>query len=81
MTDIAPDVNHLPHQGISSQHRALHISDGLKHCIHRDFNCRAGSSRGIVLPGRSPLHGSTYGGANDIQPQRKEAEEKLYEMI
>ncbi|MEN6610040.1 MAG: beta-CASP ribonuclease aCPSF1 [Methanoregulaceae archaeon] len=89
VTDIAPDIKLTFHNAghiLGSAIAHFHIGDGLYNIAFTgDFNY--GRSRLFnpavnVFPRLETLFmESTYGGSNDVQPSRKEAEEKLYETI
>lgn len=89
VTDIAPDIKLTFHNAghiLGSAIAHFHIGDGLYNIAFTgDFNY--GRSRLFnpainAFPRLETLFmESTYGGSNDVQPSRKEAEEKLYETI
>jgi KH/beta-lactamase-domain protein len=89
VTDIAPDVKLTFHNAghiLGSAIVHFHVGDGLYNIAFTgDFNY--GKSR-LFNPATSTFPRlealfmeSTYGGSNDMQPPRAEAEEKLYETI
>lgn len=89
VTDIAPDIKLTLHNAghiLGSAIAHFHLGDGLYNIAFTgDFNY--GKSR-LFNPAVSTFPRlealfmeSTYGGANDMQPARKDAEEKLYETI
>ncbi|HOV68593.1 MAG TPA: beta-CASP ribonuclease aCPSF1, partial [Methanoregulaceae archaeon] len=89
VTDIAPDIKLTFHNAghiLGSAIAHFHIGDGLYNIAFTgDFNY--GKSR-LFNPAVSQfprlealVMESTYGGSNDLQPARKDAEEKLYETI
>ena len=89
VTDIAPDVKLTFHNAghiLGSAIAHFHIGEGLYNIAFTgDFNyqkTRLFSPAVSSFPRLEALFmESTYGGANDIQPQRKDAEEKLYETV
>lgn len=89
VTDIAPDIKLTFHNAghiLGSAIAHFHMGDGLYNIAFTgDFNY--GKSR-LFNPAVSTFPRlealfmeSTYGGANDMQPARKDAEEKLYETV
>lgn len=89
VTDIAPDIKLTFHNAghiLGSAIAHFHLGDGLYNIAFTgDFNY--GKSR-LFNPAVSTFPRlealfmeSTYGGANDMQPARKDAEEKLYETV
>ncbi len=89
VTDIAPDIKLTFHNAghiLGSAIAHFHLGDGLYNIAFTgDFNY--GKSR-LFNPAVSQfprlealVMESTYGGSNDMQPSRREAEEKLYETI
>ncbi|MDD1672042.1 MAG: beta-CASP ribonuclease aCPSF1 [Methanomicrobiales archaeon] len=89
VTDIAPDIKLTFHNAghiLGSALAHFHIGDGLYNVAFTgDFNyskSRLFSPATVSFPRLETLIiESTYGGSNDIQPSRKEAEERLYEVI
>ncbi|MDI6719475.1 MAG: beta-CASP ribonuclease aCPSF1 [Methanomicrobiales archaeon] len=89
VTDIAPDIKLTFHNAghiLGSAIAHFHIGDGLYNVAFTgDFNyskSRLFSPATTQFPRLEALFiESTYGGSNDIQPSRKEAEEKLYEEV
>ncbi len=89
VTDIAPDIKLTFHNAghiLGSAIAHFHLGDGLYNIAFTgDFNY--GKSR-LFNPAVSQfprlealVMESTYGGSNDLQPARRDAEEKLYETI
>ena len=89
VTDIAPDIKLTFHNAghiLGSAIAHFHLGDGLYNIAFTgDFNY--GKSR-LFNPAVSQfprlealVMESTYGGSNDMQPSRRDAEEKLYETI
>ncbi|KAF5061582.1 KH domain protein [anaerobic digester metagenome] len=89
VTDIAPDIKLTFHNAghiLGSAIAHFHLGDGLYNIAFTgDFNY--GKSR-LFNPAVSQfprlealVMESTYGGSNDMQPARRDAEEKLYETI
>lgn len=89
VTDIAPDVKLTYHNAghiLGSAIAHFHVGDGLYNIAFTgDFNY--GKTR-LFGPATSQFPRlesifveSTYGGANDLQPSKKDAEEKLYEAV
>jgi KH/beta-lactamase-domain protein len=89
VTDIAPDVKLTYHNAghiLGSAIAHFHLGDGLHNIAFTgDFNygtTRLFGPATVQFPRLETLFmESTYGGANDIQPSTKEAEEKLYEIV
>ncbi len=89
VTDIAPDIKLTFHNAghiLGSAIAHFHIGDGLYNVAFTgDFNyskSRLFSQSTTQFPRLEALFiESTYGGSNDVQPSRKEAEEKLYEEV
>ena len=89
VTDIAPDMKLTFHNAghiLGSAIAHFHIGEGLYNIAFTgDFNyqkTRLFSPAVSSFPRLEALFmESTYGGSNDIQPQRKDAEEKLYETV
>ena len=89
VTDIAPDIKLTFHNAghiLGSAVAHFHIGDGLYNVAFTgDFNyskSRLFSPATVSFPRLETLFiESTYGGSNDIQPARREAEERLYEVI
>jgi KH/beta-lactamase-domain protein len=89
VTDIAPDIKLTFHNAghiLGSAIAHFHIGEGLYNIAFTgDFNY--GKSRLFnpainVFPRLEALFmESTYGGSNDVQPTRRDAEEKLYETV
>ncbi|MDD1667761.1 MAG: beta-CASP ribonuclease aCPSF1 [Methanomicrobiales archaeon] len=89
VTDIAPDIKLTFHNAghiLGSAIAHFHIGDGLYNIAFTgDFNY---SKSRLFSPAQNQFPRletvfmeSTYGGANDFQPSRKEAEVKLYEVV
>jgi KH/beta-lactamase-domain protein len=89
VTDIAPDVKLTFHNAghiLGSAIAHFHIGDGLYNIAFTgDFNY---SKSRLFSPAQNQFPRletvfmeSTYGGSNDIQPSRKEAEARLYEVV
>lgn len=89
VTDIAPDIKLTYHNAghiLGSAIAHFHVGDGLYNIAFTgDFNY--GKTR-LFGPATSQFPRletifveSTYGGANDLQPSKKDAEEKLYEAV
>jgi uncharacterized protein len=89
VTDIAPDIKLTFHNAghiLGSAIAHFHLGDGLYNIAFTgDFNY--GKSR-LFNPAvaqfprlEALVMESTYGGSNDFQPARRDAEEKLYETI
>ncbi|HUK38805.1 MAG TPA: beta-CASP ribonuclease aCPSF1 [Methanomicrobiales archaeon] len=89
VTDIAPDIKLTFHNAghiLGSAIAHFHIGDGLYNIAFTgDFNY---SKSRLFSPAASQFPRletvfmeSTYGGQNDVQPPRKEAEVKLYEVV
>jgi KH/beta-lactamase-domain protein len=89
VTDIAPDIKLTFHNAghiLGSAIAHFHIGDGLYNIAFTgDFNY---SKSRLFSPAQNQFPRletvfmeSTYGGSNDIQPSRKEAEERLYEVV
>ncbi len=89
VTDIAPDVKLTFHNAghiLGSAIVHFHVGDGLYNIAFTgDFNygkSRLFNPATSIFPRLEALFmESTYGGSNDMQPPRAEAEEKLYETI
>ncbi len=89
VTDIAPDIKLTFHNAghiLGSAIAHFHIGEGLYNIAFTgDFNfqkTRLFSPAASNFPRLEALFmESTYGGANDIQPARREAEERLYETV
>jgi KH/beta-lactamase-domain protein len=89
VTDIAPDIKLTFHNAghiLGSAVAHFHIGDGLYNVAFTgDFNyskSRLFSPATVSFPRLETLFiESTYGGSNDTQPSRREAEERLYEMV
>jgi len=89
VTDIAPDIKLTFHNAghiLGSAIAHFHIGDGLYNVAFTgDFNyskSRLFSPATVSFPRLETLFiESTYGGTSDIQPSRREAEERLYEVI
>lgn len=89
VTDIGPDIKLTFHNAghiLGSAIAHFHIGDGLYNVAFTgDFNyskSRLFSPAIVAFPRLETLFiESTYGGSNDIQPSRREAEERLYEAI
>jgi KH/beta-lactamase-domain protein len=89
VTDIAPDIKLTFHNAghiLGSAIAHFHIGDGLYNIAFTgDFNyskSRLFNPASNAFPRLEALFmESTYGGSNDMQPSRGEAEEKLYETI
>ncbi|HOD85886.1 MAG TPA: beta-CASP ribonuclease aCPSF1, partial [Methanoculleus sp.] len=89
VTDIAPDIKLTFHNAghiLGSAIAHFHVGDGLYNIAFTgDFNYQKTRLFSPAVPSFPRLEAlfmeSTYGGSNDIQPQRKEAEEKLYEKV
>jgi len=89
VTDIAPDVKLTFHNAghiLGSAIAHFHIGEGLYNIAFTgDFNyqkTRLFSPAVSSFPRLEALFmESTYGGSNDFQPQRKDAEDKLYETV
>jgi KH/beta-lactamase-domain protein len=89
VTDIAPDIKLTFHNAghiLGSAIAHFHIGDGLYNIAFTgDFNyskSRLFNPATNQFPRLEALFmESTYGGSNDIQPSRGEAEEKLYETV
>jgi len=89
VTDIAPDIKLTFHNAghiLGSAIAHFHIGDGLYNIAFTgDFNyskSRLFNPANNAFPRLEALFmESTYGGSNDMQPSRGEAEEKLYETI
>jgi KH/beta-lactamase-domain protein len=89
VTDIAPDIKLTFHNAghiLGSAIAHFHIGEGLYNIAFTgDFNY--GKNRLFnpainVFPRLEALFmESTYGGSNDVQPTRRDAEEKLYETV
>lgn len=89
VTDIAPDMKLTYHNAghiLGSAIAHFHVGDGLYNIAFTgDFNY--GKTR-LFGPATSQFPRletifveSTYGGSNDLQPSKKDAEEKLYEAV
>jgi KH/beta-lactamase-domain protein len=89
VTDIAPDIKLTFHNAghiLGSAIAHFHIGDGLYNIAFTgDFNY---SKSRLFSPAQNQFPRletvfmeSTYGGSNDIQPSRKEAEVRLYEVV
>ena len=89
VTDIAPDIKLTFHNAghiLGSAIAHFHVGDGLYNIAFTgDFNY---SKSRLFSPAASQFPRletvfmeSTYGGQNDVQPPRKEAEVKLYEVV
>jgi uncharacterized protein len=89
VTDIAPDIKLTYHNAghiLGSAIAHFHVGDGLYNIAFTgDFNY--GKTR-LFGPATSQFPRletifveSTYGGSNDIQPSKKDAEDKLYEAV
>ncbi|MDD1669316.1 MAG: beta-CASP ribonuclease aCPSF1 [Methanomicrobiales archaeon] len=89
VTDIAPDIKLTFHNAghiLGSAIAHFHVGDGLYNIAFTgDFNY---SKSRLFSPAASQFPRletvfmeSTYGGSNDIQPPRKEAEVRLYEVV
>ncbi|HVN66361.1 MAG TPA: beta-CASP ribonuclease aCPSF1 [Methanomicrobiales archaeon] len=89
VTDIAPDIKLTFHNAghiLGSAIAHFHIGDGLYNIAFTgDFNY---SKSRLFSPAQNQFPRletvfmeSTYGGSNDIQPSRKDAEVKLYEVV
>ncbi len=89
VTDIAPDIKLTFHNAghiLGSAIAHFHIGDGLYNIAFTgDFNY---SKSRLFSPAQNQFPRletvfmeSTYGGSNDIQPSRKEAEVKLYDVV
>jgi KH/beta-lactamase-domain protein len=89
VTDIAPDIKLTFHNAghiLGSAIAHFHIGDGLYNVAFTgDFNyskSRLFSPATVNFPRLETLFiESTYGGSNDMQPSRREAEERLYEVV
>jgi KH/beta-lactamase-domain protein len=89
VTDIAPDIKLTFHNAghiLGSAVAHFHIGDGLYNVAFTgDFNyskSRLFSPATVNFPRLETLFiESTYGGSNDMQPPRREAEERLYEVV
>ena len=89
VTDIAPDIKLTFHNAghiLGSAIAHFHIGDGLYNIAFTgDFNyskSRLFNPATASFPRLEALFmESTYGGSNDMQPARSDAEEKLYETI
>jgi hypothetical protein len=89
VTDIAPDIKLTFHNAghiLGSAVAHFHIGDGLYNIAFTgDFNfskSRLFNPATNIFPRLEALvMESTYGGSNDVQPLRGEAEEKLYETV
>jgi KH/beta-lactamase-domain protein len=89
VTDIAPDIKLTFHNAghiLGSAIAHFHVGDGLYNIAFTgDFNyskSRLFNPATNQFPRLEALFmESTYGGSNDIQPSRGEAEEKLYETV
>ena len=89
VTDIAPDIKLTFHNAghiLGSAIAHFHIGDGLYNIAFTgDFNyskSRLFSPAANQFPRLETLFmESTYGGSNDIQAPRKEAETRLYEVV
>ena len=89
VTDIAPDIKLTFHNAghiLGSAIAHFHIGDGLYNIAFTgDFNysrSRLFNPASNNFPRLEALFmESTYGGSNDIQPARGDAEEKLYETV
>jgi KH/beta-lactamase-domain protein len=89
VTDIAPDIKLTFHNAghiLGSAIAHFHIGDGLYNVAFTgDFNyskSRLFSPATVNFPRLETLFiESTYGGSNDMQPPRREAEERLYEVV
>ena len=89
VTDIAPDIKLTFHNAghiLGSAIAHFHVGDGLYNVAFTgDFNyskSRLFSPAMAQFPRLEALFiESTYGGVNDIQPARRDAEEKLYEVV
>jgi hypothetical protein len=89
VTDIAPDIKLTFHNAghiLGSAIAHFHIGDGLYNIAFTgDFNY---SKSRLFSPAQNQFPRletvfmeSTYGGSNDIQPSRKDAEVRLYEVV
>jgi len=89
VTDIAPDIKLTFHNAghiLGSAIAHFHVGDGLYNIAFTgDFNfskSRLFNPATCTFPRlEALLMESTYGGSDDVQPMRAEAEEKLYETI
>lgn len=89
VTDIAPDIKLTFHNAghiLGSAIAHFHVGDGLYNIAFTgDFNfskSRLFNPATCTFPRlEALLMESTYGGSDDVQPTRAEAEEKLYETI
>ena len=89
VTDIAPDIKLTFHNAghiLGSAIAHFHVGDGLYNVAFTgDFNyskSRLFSPATTQFPRLEALFiESTYGGSNDVQPARREAEERLYQVI
>ncbi|UUX92152.1 beta-CASP ribonuclease aCPSF1 [Methanoplanus endosymbiosus] len=89
VTDIAPDVKLTYHNAghiLGSAIAHFHVGDGLYNIAFTgDFNYAKSRLFGPATSQFPRLEAvfmeSTYGGSNDMQPSRKDAEEKLYEAV
>jgi len=89
VTDIAPDIKLTYHNAghiLGSAICHFHVGDGLYNIAFTgDFNygkTRLFGPATVQFPRLEAIFmESTYGGANDNQPSRKEAEQKLYDYV
>ncbi|MBT8507374.1 hypothetical protein AZH53_02875 [Methanomicrobiaceae archaeon CYW5] len=89
VTDIAPDVKLTYHNAghiLGSAICHFHVGDGLYNIAFTgDFNygkTRLFGPATVQFPRLEAIFmESTYGGSNDNQPSRKEAEQKLYDYV
>ncbi len=89
VTDIAPDIKLTFHNAghiLGSAIAHFHIGEGLYNIAFTgDFNYQKTRLFNPAVSSFPRLEAlfmeSTYGGSNDTQPQRKDAEEKLYETV
>ncbi|HTY53287.1 MAG TPA: beta-CASP ribonuclease aCPSF1 [Methanomicrobiales archaeon] len=89
VTDIAPDIKLTFHNAghiLGSAIAHFHVGDGLYNIAFTgDFNyskSRLFSPATAQFPRLETVFmESTYGGSNDVQPPRREAEIKLYEVV
>ncbi len=89
VTDIAPDIKLTFHNAghiLGSAIAHFHVGEGLYNIAFTgDFNYQKSRLFNPAVSSFPRLEAlfmeSTYGGSNDMQPQRKDAEERLYETI
>lgn len=89
VTDIAPDIKLTLHNAghiLGSAICHFHVGDGLYNIAFTgDFNYEKSRLFNPAVSHFPRLEAifmeSTYGGSNDLQPSRKEAEEKLYDTV